>query len=148
MSALVQVCYANSWWTSCWLCFQSAAFLWASLKSPWLPPRGIYICVTLTPYTKGPPGTLYCIKAQLAGIYLSARPLAWESYDRYTLLRKGDTNCINYAQVRYIWEIKHSPSGAMTCWVLCFIAHMYLFGMIYVIHIPEGEFLSDAPFRT
>ena len=38
-------------------------------------------------------------KAQFAGIYLSTRPLTWESYDGYTLLRKpslllgnGDTN--------------------------------------------------------
>ena len=74
----------------------------------------IFLCVTLTPYIKGPPGTLYCIKAQLAGIYLSARPLTRESYDRYTLLRKpslllgnGDTNYINHAQIGYVWEIKH-----------------------------------------
>ena len=65
----------------------------------------IFICVTLTPYIKGPPGTLYCIKTQLAGIYLSARPLTRESYDRYMLLRKtvtvarkGDTNYINLAK--------------------------------------------------
>ena len=71
-------------------------------------------CVTLTPYIKGPPGTLYYIKALLAGIYL--RPLTRESYDRYMLLRQpslllgnGDTNCINHAQIRYVWEIKHSP---------------------------------------
>ena len=62
----------------------------------------------------------YCIKAQLAETYLSGRPLTWESYDRYTLLRKpslllgnGDTNCINHAQIRYVWEIKHSPLGTM-----------------------------------
>ena len=60
----------------------------------------IGICVTLMPYIKGPPGTLHCIKAQLVGIYLSARPLTRESYDRYTLLRKlsllldSDTNYI------------------------------------------------------
>ena len=33
------------------------------------------IIVFLTPYNKDPPGTLYCIKASLAGIYLSARSL-------------------------------------------------------------------------
>ena len=67
--------------------------------------RAAYIFVS--PYIKGPPGALYCIKAQLAGIYLSARPLTRESYDRYTLLRKpslllgnGDTNYINHAQIR------------------------------------------------
>ena len=98
------------------------------------------ICVTLTPYIKGPPGTLYCIKAQLAGIYLSARPLTRESYDRYTLLRKpslllgsDDTNYINHAQIRYVWEIKHSPSGATHPRVSCFIPHTYLLGMMYVI---------------
>ena len=101
----------------------------------------IYICVTLTPYIKGPPGTLYCIKAQLVGIYLSARPLTRESYDRYTLLRKpslmlgnGDTNYINHSQIRYVWEIKHSASGATRPRVSCFIPHTYLLGMMYVIH--------------
>ena len=107
-------------------------------------PDDIYrhICVTLTPYIKGPSGTLYCIKAQLAGIYLSARPLTWESYDRYMLLRKpslllgnSDTNYINHAQIWYIWEIKHSPLGTTRPPVSCFIPHMYLLGMMYVIHI-------------
>ena len=64
----------------------------------------IYLC-HLNTLHQSPPGTLYCIKAQLAGIYLSARPLTRESYDRYTLLRKpvtvarkGDTNYINHAK--------------------------------------------------
>ena len=74
---------------------------------------------------------------------MSARPLAWESYDRYTLLRKGDTNCINHAQIRYIWEIKHSPSGATRPRVSCFIAHTYLLGMIYVILISPA--VEDYP---
>jgi len=104
----------------------------------------MYACVTLTPYIKGPPGNLYCIKAQLAGIYLSARPLTRESYDRYMLLRKpslslgnGDANCINHAQIRYVWEIKHLPSGATRPQVLCFIPHTHLLGMIYVIHMTN-----------
>ena len=100
-------------------------------------------CVTLTAYIKGPPGTLYCIKVLLAGIYLSARPLTRESYDRYTLLRKpsqllgnGNTNYINHAQIRYVWEITHSPSGTTHPWVSCSIPHTYLLGMMYVIHTP------------
>ena len=70
--------------------------------------------------------------------------LTWESYDRYTLLRKpslllgnSDTNCINHAQIRYMWEIKHLPSGTMRPRVSCFNANTYLLGMIYVIHITE-----------
>ena len=45
----------------------------------------------------------------------------------------GDTNDINHAQIRYVWEIKHSPSG--------FISHTYLLGMVYVIHtyIHNGQ---------
>ena len=84
----------------------------------------IYIYIFVSPYIKGPPGTywtLYCIKAQLAGIYLSARPLTWESYDKYALLKKpslllgnGDTNCINHAQIQYVWEIKHSLTQLCT----------------------------------
>ena len=93
------------------------------------------ICVTLAPYIKGPPGTLYCIKAQLAGIYVSARPLTSEGYDRYMLLRKpslllgnGDTNHINHAQIRYVWE---RPRALR---VSCFTPLTYLLGMMYVIH--------------
>ena len=48
----------------------------------------LHACTFVSPYIKGPPGTIYCIKAQLAGYYLSARPLTWESYDRYTVAKK------------------------------------------------------------
>ena len=91
------------------------------------------ICVTLTPYIKGPPGTLYHIKFLHMGIYLSARPLTLKNYDRCTLLRKlslllgnGDINYINHAQILYITKI--SPSCTMHPHVSC-----YLLGMIYVI---------------
>ena len=42
----------------------------------------IDICVTLTPYIKGPPGTA------LTGTCMSARQLTRESFDRYKVARK------------------------------------------------------------
>ena len=79
-------------------------------------------CVTLTPYIKGPPGTLYCIKALLAGIYLSARPLTRESYDRYTLLRKpsllpGKKSCPNTIRMgdKALALGCYAPSGLVLC---------------------------------
>ena len=90
----------------------------------------------------------------IAGINLSARPLTWGSYNRYTLLRKptlllgnGDTNCINHAQIRYVWEIKYSPSGAMRPRVSCFIAHTYLLGMIYVIYTYVTLLITQLIYR-
>ena len=47
------------------------------------------VCIFVSPTLHQRPVsdfTLY--KAQVAVIYLSARPLTWESYDRYTLLTK------------------------------------------------------------
>ena len=77
--------------------------------------RCTYMCVTLTPYIKGPPGTLYCIKYLHTQIYLSTRPLARESYDRYMLLRKPSLllgkGITNHTQIQYVWEIKQSPLG-------------------------------------
>ena len=97
----------------------------------------IYICVTLTRYIKGPPGTSYCIKAQLAGIYLSARPLTWESYDRYTLLRKpslllgnGDTNCIKQSCPNMV----HMGDKALT------LGHYEPLGLVlYQPYVPIGH---------
>ena len=85
----------------CWICWNEVGRI-SSMSV-----HG-FTCVTLTPYIKGPPGTLYCIKAQLAGVYLSARPLTWESYDRYMLpsllLGNCDTNCISYPNVVHMGD--------------------------------------------
>ena len=44
-------------------------------------------CVTLTPYIKGPPGTVM-YKALLVGTCMSARKSTMESFDRYKVARK------------------------------------------------------------
>jgi len=96
----------------------------------------MFVCVTLTPYIKGQPGTLYCIKAQLAGIYLSARPLTRENYDRCTLLGKpslllgnGDTNYPNRVGMgdKTLALRRYVPLGLV-------LYPPYLLGMMYVIH--------------
>ena len=52
-------------------------------------------------------------------MYLHARPLTRESFDRYALLRQpslllgnGGTKYVNHVQIWYVWDMKHSPSGA------------------------------------
>ena len=82
-------------------------------------------CVTLTPYIKGLPGTLYCVMYLYVGIYLSARPLAWESCDRHTLLGKGESIYISHAQIGYVWE---NTLAILALWML-YISHTHLLGM-------------------
>ena len=76
-------------------------------------------------------------------MYLHARPLTGESFDRYTLLRKPslllgnvNTNYVNHAQIWYVWGMKHSPSGTRCPGVLC-MSHMYLlcYTCIYMLYV-------------
>ena len=87
-----------------------------------------------------PPRTLYCIKYQLAGVYLvSAIPHRLICIHSHHKLHSGDTNYIKHAQIRYVYAIKHSLSGAMCS---CFIAYTYLLSMLYLIHVRHRSWES------
>ena len=97
----------------------------------------IDVCIFVSPCVGGsivPPRTLYCIKYLLAGVYLSAKPHRLISIHSHHKLHSGDTNYIKHAQIRYVYAIKHSPSGATRPRVSCFIAYTFLLGMLYLIH--------------
>ena len=74
-----------------------------------------------------PPRILYCIKYQLAGVYLSAKPHRLICIHSHHKLHPGDTNYIKHAQLQYVYAIKHSPSGLV----------------LYSVYVPIGHALSN-----
>ena len=110
----------------------------------------IYIYIFVSPCVGGsivPPRTLYCIKYQL-GVYISAKPRRLICIHSHHKLHSGDTNYIKHAQIRYIYAIKHSPSGATRPRVSCLIAYTYLLGMLYLIHIKATTLISYIIMRN
>ena len=73
-----------------------------------------------------PPCTLYCMKYQLAGVYLSAKPHRLTSIHSHQKLHSGDTNYIKHAQILYVYAIE--PSGLV----------------LYSVYVPIGHTLSNT----
>ena len=120
----------------------------------------IYIYIFVSPCVGGSivlPRTLYCIKYQLAGVYISAKPHRLICIHSHHKLHSGDTNYIKHAQIRYVYAIKHSPSGYAPSGletgsgnqldilaVVKVLLNMLHCEMLYSVYVPIGHALSNT----